>query len=110
MADTDPLSAALAEIRERNEWRIRFHAYTEFTVEREAAEGDVRRLLAALDAALKLAGGARTALAGCAPCSGTCESGPCDCSGVRPLAWDLDPGAVCAAVLAELTGKGKNGG
>jgi hypothetical protein len=49
----DDTVAALAEIRDRNEGRIRFYAYTECTVEHDAAEGDVRRLLAALDAALK---------------------------------------------------------
>ena len=36
-------AAALAKIRERNEERIRFYAYPEYTVEHDAAEGDVRR-------------------------------------------------------------------
>lgn len=53
MAD-DTLSAALAEIRDRNEERIRFHRYTEYTVAHDVAEGDVRRLLAALDAVLAM--------------------------------------------------------
>jgi hypothetical protein len=48
----DDTAAVLAEIRDRNEGRIRFYAYTEYTVEHDAAEGDVRRLLAALDSAL----------------------------------------------------------
>jgi hypothetical protein len=50
----DTLPAALAEIRERNEERIRSMRYTEYTVEHHVAEGDVRRLLAALEAVLKL--------------------------------------------------------
>lgn len=54
MADADPLPAALAEIRERNEERIRAMRYTEYTVEHHAAEGDVRRLLAGYDAFLAL--------------------------------------------------------
>lgn len=52
----DRLAAELAAIRERNEDRIRVRAYTPYTVEHEVAEGDVRRLLAALGAVLKLAG------------------------------------------------------
>lgn len=53
MTDADPLSAALEEIRERNEGRIAFCAYTEYTVEHDVAEGDVRRLLKVAAAALK---------------------------------------------------------
>jgi hypothetical protein len=49
----NPLSAALEEIRKRNEDRIRFYRLTEYTVEHDVAEGDVRRLLKALEAALK---------------------------------------------------------
>ena len=54
MADGDPVAAALAEVRERNEDRIRAMAYTEYTVEHHVAEGDVRRLLGALDKVLEL--------------------------------------------------------
>lgn len=53
----DSIAAALDEIRERNERRIEFHRYTEYTVAHDVAEGDVRRLLAALDEVLKLASG-----------------------------------------------------
>ncbi|HMH92367.1 MAG TPA: hypothetical protein VK586_14935 [Streptosporangiaceae bacterium] len=56
MAD-DELSAVLAEIKARNEWRIEYHAYTPWTVEHDVPEGDVRRLLAALEAALRAADG-----------------------------------------------------
>lgn len=49
----DPPSAALSDLRERNEDRIRFSRYTEYTIEHDVAEGDVRRLLKALEAALK---------------------------------------------------------
>lgn len=49
----DDLTAALEEIRTRNEWRITFHRYTDYTVEHDVPEGDVRRLLGALDAVLK---------------------------------------------------------
>lgn len=49
----DRLTAALEEIRGRNEWRIAFHRYTDYTVEHDVPEGDVRRLLAALDAVLE---------------------------------------------------------
>lgn len=57
MADTgsDPLTAKLTEISVRNEDRIRWARYTEHTVENHVAEGDVRRLLKAVDAAAKLA-------------------------------------------------------
>jgi hypothetical protein len=48
----DPLAAALGEVRERNEWRIRVQLFTEWTVENDAPEGDVRRLLAALEHAM----------------------------------------------------------
>lgn len=48
----DALTSALAEIRDRNEWRIEFHRYTDYTVEHDVAEGDVRRLLAVVEAAL----------------------------------------------------------
>ena len=54
MADDD-LSRGLEEIRARNEERIAFYRYTEYTVEHDVAEGDVRRLLAALDAVLVVA-------------------------------------------------------
>lgn len=95
MAD-DPVATALAEIRARNERRIEFYAYTEYTVEHDAAEGDVRRLLAALEEVLKLAGDAR-------PTSfSVVGTGP-----LKPIAWDLDPEKLGAAILAELTGKGK---
>lgn len=47
-----PLAAAIAEIRERNEWRIRAQLFTEWTVENDVSEGDVRRLLAALGQAM----------------------------------------------------------
>lgn len=50
------LSAELAAIRHRNEGRIEFYRYTEYTVEHDVAEGDVRRLLAAVDATLNLHG------------------------------------------------------
>lgn len=53
----DNALAALAEIRDRNEQRIAFHCYTEYTVEHDVAEGDVRRLLAVLGKVLKLADG-----------------------------------------------------
>ena len=52
MTDTDPLAAELAKIRDRNEGRIEFYRYTEAVVETDVAEGDVRRLLKALEAAL----------------------------------------------------------
>src|SRR6266545_3134240 len=53
MTDDDRLPAALTEIRERNEDRIRFYRYIEATVETDVAEGDVRRLLTAVDKALE---------------------------------------------------------
>lgn len=55
MPDTDPLAAELAKIRNLNEHRIEVMGYTEATVRRDVAEGDVRRLLKAVDAAAKLA-------------------------------------------------------
>lgn len=48
----DDMAAVLAEIRARNEHRITAMRYTAWTVEHHVAEGDVRRLLAALEAAL----------------------------------------------------------
>lgn len=54
MPDTGPLSAKLTEIDVRNEDRIRWARYTEYTVEHGAAEGDVRRLLKAVDKVLAL--------------------------------------------------------
>lgn len=53
MVSDDRLSAALAEFRERREKRADFSRHIEATFVREAAETDVRRLLAALDAVLK---------------------------------------------------------
>jgi hypothetical protein len=47
-----PLAGALAEIQERNERRIRDQLFTEWTVENDVPEGDVRRLLAALGQAM----------------------------------------------------------
>jgi len=52
MAADDPVSAVLAEIRDRNEAWIKKARFTEWTVSRQG-EGDIRRLLAALDAVLK---------------------------------------------------------
>lgn len=63
--DQDPLTAALATVQARNERYIRASAYTEWTVENAAPEGDVRRLLAALEqaaATLPLAERARLAV------------------------------------------------
>ena len=51
----DKLTAALAEFRERQEKRAAFSRHIEATFVREAAETDVRRLLAALEKALKRA-------------------------------------------------------
>lgn len=50
--DQDPLTIALAEVREQNEWRIRVQLFTEWTVENDVPEGDVRRLLAAFGRAM----------------------------------------------------------
>lgn len=54
MVSDDKLTAALAEFRERQEKRVDFSRHIEATFVREAAETDVRRLLAVLDAVLKL--------------------------------------------------------
>ena len=53
MPETDPVTDCLAEIRERNEAYITTLRLTEWTVSREPA-GDVRRLLAVVEAALAL--------------------------------------------------------
>jgi hypothetical protein len=105
----DDLPAVLAEYRDRNEWRIEYHRYTPYTVEHDVPEGDVRRLLAALDKVAALAAGARTAMSAPPPdCTNVCDRGECNCSGIgRPLAWDLDPAALLEAITRELTGKGK---
>lgn len=50
--DDDGVTALLDVIRERNEERIRFSRYTDWTVEHDVAEGDVRRLLAVADVLL----------------------------------------------------------
>lgn len=95
MAD-DPLSAALAEVRDRNEGRIKAMLYTEYTAEHDVAEGDVRRLLAALDAVLEIAKGGRYLTT-------HMEDG-------QPVrAWVLDRDTVRAAILAELTGEANGG-
>ena len=54
-ADSDQLPARLAQIRERNEAHIEAMRYTEWTVRTHPC-GDLRRALAALEAALKVAG------------------------------------------------------
>ena len=63
---------------------------------------DVPRLVAALEAVLKLADGATILLSACG------VSGRCSC-GEHPVAWDLDPAKVCAAITREITGKGEPG-
>jgi hypothetical protein len=64
-------------------------------------------LVAAIEAALKAADEAVPAL-GLSPadCTYACDSGDCDCSGVtRPVAWNLDPADLRAAIASALTGK-----
>jgi len=65
------------------------------------------RLLAAVDAVLKLADGAKVYLSDMpADCSGACWVNPCDCSGVKPpVAWTLDPAKVREAITEALAGK-----
>jgi len=84
MADTDPLSSALEEIRERNARRT-------FAADLRATADDVPRLLAALEAVLILLREAR----------GCCYNGT-----TTPGAWEnFDPAAVRGTILANLTGE-----
>jgi hypothetical protein len=65
------------------------------------------RAVDALDAVLELADGAVPAV-GLSPadCTYACDSGDCDCSGVtRPVAWNLDPADLRAAIASALTGE-----
>jgi len=130
MRADDPLSAVLAEVRARNEDRVRFYAYTEYTVERDVAEGDVRRLLAALDAALALhvrqekpvrswdhvCGAHRDARGFADPRQMQMRDCPdCVFSDLYvcrhcPCPNDMWPCPTYRAILAALTGKGADGG
>jgi hypothetical protein len=87
----DDLADDLAEIKARNEWRIEINRYTDYTVEHDVPEGDVRRLLAALEAALSAA------------------------DGWKRFAAEGDAQDECAdelrkVIAAALTGKGNDGG
>lgn len=93
MPDTDPLAAELAIIRNLNEHRIEVMGYTEATVRRDAAEGDVRRLLKAVGEVLGLVAATKCMI---------WRDG-------KPCLWDLDPEAIRSAILAGLTGEGKAG-
>jgi hypothetical protein len=134
MAD-DILAAELAAIRERNEGRIKAMLYTERTVKHHVAEGDVRRLLAALHKALSfhrrvpLYGNAATEeeLGACPHdpdsglhfesgdgdwlCEGKPEGSVCstcvDGEGGERVEW---PCGEYLAILAALTGEGKADG
>jgi len=136
MPTPDDLAAALAEIRERNEWRIEKAGLTGAGAA-SFPEGHVRLLLGALDAALKhhqrvpLFGGASTPEkpdacphdperdwdchfedpdSGEWLCEETTAGAVCSCT-ERPdgelLPWPCDE---VAAILAALTGKEGDGG
>ena len=63
-----------------------------------AARTAVPRLLAALEAVLKMTHGVRIALSACG------VSGPCSC-GEHPVAWTLDPAKLREAITTALAGK-----
>lgn len=121
----DPVKAALDEVRERNEHRIEAQRFTEYTVANHVAEGDVRRLLAALDkvAALHALTAVVRYTEACprhyASLLGRAECGDCrkvertGCQACRDEFGNPARPEDCkerAAVLAALSGKGKAGG
>ena len=94
--DADP-SATLEEIKARA-----FSAQCAPSITRDWARGksadDVPRLVAALEAVLKLTDSATVLLSACG------VSGRCSC-GEHPVAWDLDPAKIRAAITNELNGE-----
>jgi hypothetical protein len=107
MTETDPLSSILEEIRERNMALRTRYGYVGGLLVLAKAENDVPRLLAALEAVLKLADEAIPAVGTAPPdCTDACDTGPCNCSGEsRDVAWTLDPAAVRKAIIRELSGE-----
>lgn len=100
----DRLAAELAVITARGYRRDQSGAAA-FRQSDDAAR-DVPRLVKALEAALKLIDGARSALSAFpSDCTNVCYDDACNCSGVgRPLAWDLDPTALRETITSALTG------
>jgi hypothetical protein len=95
MAD-DPLSAALAEIKHdhRQHVSVNFPAPGVCVSHRDRWPCQAYRAAAAVEAVLKLADNAKpTSFA-------AVWNGP-----IKPVAWNLDPEKLRAAVLAALTGK-----
>lgn len=107
MTQPADLSAALEEIRQRSEFcnayvSVLHGPYSpEQIVGRNAASAaDVPRLLAVVDAVLRLLDEARpSASFPPADCTNACSDGPCNCSGKRrAAAWNLDPETIREAI------------
>lgn len=99
MAD-DPLSAALAEIKHdhRQHVSVNFPAPGVCVSRRDKWPCQAYCAAAAVEAVLNLAGDAKPTSFGAA------GNGP-----IKPVAWNLDPGKLRAAVLTELAGKEAGG-
>lgn len=115
----DQLSATLAPFRERQAKATAREGDTAVWLGAAmiSATEDVPRLLAAVDAVLKLADNAKPGLSALCTCY-DCERFGDGTPGYedytphpgRVLSWKLDPADLRAAILAALTGKEKTGG